>query len=302
VAHLRNLYALAPIEEAIERFNGLVRTGLKLAADAPLPPATQSLESKPLLTLALATLADAWANRTVQWRKIPPVAEPPVMARLSRVIAEHRQHVKAITDVVQAVLDTISGIKRTVAAAAPGQAQVSAQDQEKASVWDSDTLRQVEWAKCNALGDFYLYAAVEANKLAVEYPVVRLDAAFKDLDVEHLIDDALEELRKCEMLLPAGVETLSNIGTLYLERGKAGDLPLARQYLRRAITLNPHYEYAYYRLAQSWEREQWRERVVETLKSWPMPPQIGSFRRMFTKYFVQPKAEYPSDADSEDDA
>ncbi len=99
------------------------------------------------------------------------------------------------------------------------------------------------------------------------------------------------------MLLPAGVETLSNIGTLYLVRGDA-DLPLARQYLQRAIVLNPHYEYAYYRLAQSWEKQQWRERVIETLKSWPLPPQIPSFRRMFTEYFVEPKLEYPSDEQS----
>jgi hypothetical protein len=100
------------------------------------------------------------------------------------------------------------------------------------------------------------------------------------------------------MLLPAGVETLSNIGTLYLMRGDAGDLPLARQYLQRAIALNPHYEYAYLRLAQSWEQEQWRERVIETLKSWPLPPQIGIFQDMFAKYFVQPKFEYPTDGDN----
>jgi hypothetical protein len=99
------------------------------------------------------------------------------------------------------------------------------------------------------------------------------------------------------MLLPAGVETLSNIGTLYLARDEPGDLPAARQYLQRAIALNPHYEYAYYRLAQSWEREQWREKVIDTLKSWPLPPQIASFRSMFSKYFVEPKSVYPSEKD-----
>ncbi|WP_257164782.1 lipopolysaccharide assembly protein LapB [Bradyrhizobium sp. SRS-191] len=281
VAHLRNLYGLDPINESIQRLESLVRTRLKLAAGAPFPPDPQALEDKPLLTLALATLADAWANRTVQWRKINHVV---AVQELHRIINDHRQHVEQITDVVQAVLDRVSA---KVAAAPAGVVEG----------WSPDTRRQVEWAKFNALGDCFLYAAVEAKKLASEQPSVLEAREFADLRVGDLLDRALDELRKCEMLLPAGVETLSNIGTLYLVRGQSTDLPLARQYLRRAIALNPHYEYAYYRLAQSWEKEKWREKVVEVLKSWPIPPQIPSFRKMFVEYFVEPKSEYPNDTD-----
>jgi tetratricopeptide (TPR) repeat protein len=291
VAYLRSLYSLEPIDEAIRRFKKLIRDDQQGPKNQAFPPEVESLKDKPLLVLALATLADAWANRTIQWRKIPPASDLPSIERLAEVIASHRDHVMGLTDLVQEVLDRVPASAR--AHASHGTSRGSAE--RSRNKWDADIFRQVQWARSNALGDFYLYAAVEIRKLVVEQPLAGQTTIYKDLKVEELIDNALTELRKCEMLLPAGVETLSNMGTLYLARGMGGDLPLARQYIQRAIALNPHYEYAYYRLAQSWEQEQWRERVIETLKSWPLPPQIPSFRNMFIKYFVEPKLEYPTD-------
>jgi tetratricopeptide (TPR) repeat protein len=285
VSYLRNLYALEPMQEAIARLERLVRDDLGLPAAEDLPPPSDRLDEKPLLALTLATLADAWANRTIQWRQIE--GPPPAIEKLARVIAENQTNVVNLTITVQAVLDRVRGIDR-------GEVNVQAASRKRVQkLWGADVVRQVEWARSNALGDFYLYAAVEARKLATEQPLAGESDAFQNLHVEALIAVALVELRKCEMLLPAGVETLSNIGTLYLVRGEAGDLPLARQYLQRAIALNPHYEYAYYRLAQSWEEDRWRERVIQTLKAWPLPPQIPEFRRMFAEYFVEPKLEYP---------
>jgi tetratricopeptide (TPR) repeat protein len=286
VSYLRSLYALEPIQEAIDRLERLVRDDLGLPGAEALPPAPERLDEKPLLVLTLATLADAWANRTIQWRQIE--GPPPVIEKLARVVGEHQTKVVELTTAVQAVLDRVRRIAR-------GEVNLPPASRKRVqNLWGADILRQVEWAKSNALGDFYLYAAVEARKLAAEQPLAGESEAFRNLHVEALIAVALVELRKCEMLLPAGVETLSNIGTLYLVRGEVGDLPVARQYLQRAIALNPHYEYAYYRLAQSWEKDGWRERVIETLKSWPLPPQIPSFRRMFSEYFVEPKLEYPN--------
>jgi hypothetical protein len=112
-------------------------------------------------------------------------------------------------------------------------------------------------------------------------------------EFKSFVDMALKALRECEILLPAGVETLTNIGTLYLVNGQPGDLAEARRFFVRASTLNPQYEYAYYRLAQCWEKDRWREKVIETLQSCPVPPRIPSFRRMFELYYVQPKSEYP---------
>jgi tetratricopeptide (TPR) repeat protein len=281
VAHLRNLYALPEIDKAIAQLVGLV-------GKAP------DLEKRPLLALASATMADAWANRTIHWRDVSRT-EAGLKGRVAddrRLLAIIRVHERKVLDIirpVQALLRKFSGAPQVNDEAADGEAHEA--------LWGPDTRRQVEWAIHNALGDFHLYAAVALTKIDV-----RRSVAFREFfdmretkEFQQHVKKALVELRECEMLLPAGVETLSNIGTLYLVRGNTGDLPHARQYLQQAIALNAHYEYAYYRLAQSWEREGWRAKVIETLTSFPVPPQIPALTEMFKEYFVEPKFEYTSD-------
>ena len=269
VAHLRNLYQLVEIDRCIELIDELT-------------DANPDFVRKPLMALALATKADAVANRTIHWRKVPdfeighdPKAPPP--QKLDKVI---RKHVGEVT--------TITGRLRAVLAAPPAPGGAPA--------WDADTTRQVTWAIHNAEADLYLYAATAMTQIEASQP-----PEFKSFEIpadkpefKRYVKLALEALRECETLLPAGVETLTNMGTLYFVRGEQGDLAEARRYFARAIALNPYYEYAYYRLAQCWEKDRWREKVMETLQACPVPPRISSFRKMFEFYYVPPKAEYPA--------
>lgn len=262
VAHLRNLYGRASIDEAIGRLEAFI-------GDKP------DYANRPILALAEATLADAWANRTIEWKSIQDaqlnLAEGATDGdKLAAVIGRHRVKVERSLDRLEKGLAPIQAALKARAGSKAGDA---------ASKWDDRFARQVDWAISAARADFNLYAATSLARQGDE------NQAYMDL--------ALAGLRKCEMLLPAGVETLSNLGTFYLTRGKDGDLATARHYFQRAIALNPTYEYAYYRLARAWEKENWREKVVATLKSCPIPPRIPSFRNMFVRYYVEPKFDYP---------
>ena len=172
--------------------------------------------------------------------------------------------------------------------------------------WDAIGVRQLEWAINNAEGDLNLYSvqsldrqiAKEALATQDEYLDIREirllssrgDATLRG-ERESRLQNALNAFRRCEQLLPAGVETLSNLGTLYLARNESGDVLLARRYFSSAIGLNPNYEYAYYKLAQTWEMDRRTEKVIQTLKQLPKPPDIPSFQKMYRQYFVQPRME-----------
>jgi tetratricopeptide (TPR) repeat protein len=254
VAHLRNLYGLESIETAITFLGTLL---------GPDP----KLRERPILALATATLADAWANKTVQWKDIAKKRSKAADGTtLGEILAEHEHEVFPLVVRVQKVLAEVD--------AEIGKGGTHAA-QEALKGWNPDTRRQVEWGVHNAKADYYLYAAVQ---------LVRFNLPYRDI-----LDKAIAELEQCEMLLPAGVETLTNAGTAFMTRGQDGDLRKARSYLQRAIALNVNYEYAYYRLAQTWEKEQWREKVIVTLKSFPGFPQIPQFHAMFNQYFVSPK-------------
>lgn len=254
VAHLRNLYGLESIEMAI---------ALLVTLLGPDP----KLRDRPILALATATLADAWANRTVQWKEVAKKrSKAEDDATLREILAEHEREVFPRVERVQKVLAEVETEIRK------GDTHAA---QEALKGWNPDTRRQVEWGVHNAKADYYLYAAVQ---------LVRFNLPYREI-----LDKAIVELQNCEMLLPAGVETLTNAGTAFLTRGQDGDLRKARSYLQRAIALNVNYEYAYYRLAQAWEKEQWREKVIATLESFPGFPQIPSFHAMFNRYFVSPK-------------
>lgn len=271
VAHLRNLYGLKQIDEAIRRLDEIVT----------LEP---RLEDSALTAMAMATKADAYANRTIHWRDINRSelklgSDSSDEELLNKVIQDHSQKVRELLKPLQIIVAELN-------------------DPEKkgdvAANWDVSEVRQVEWAIHNALADLYLYAATAMLKVdASQYPgYSEYSAARGKPEFKKNVEQALHNLRQCEMLLPAGVETLSNIGTLYLIRGQSGDLATARRYLERAILLNPFYEYAHYRLALTWQAEGWREMVVKTLKDCPVPPQIPQLDQLFRDYYIRPKAKY----------
>ena len=281
IAHLRNLYQLEGIEECIRLVDQL--TG-------PNP----DFKASPIKALALAIKADAIACQPLHWKKvsnkkifkqeeIASGKSRDLSLKRERVIQESIAGVTAITKNLREQLKELS--KPTVRDSRDEQPEPVGGVTNQA-VWDADALRQLEWAIHNAEGDLYLDCLLAlANGDPATSPAKR---------EKNYLKKALLAFRRCEMLLPAGVETLSNLGTLYLFRGKSGDLPMARRYLGRVINLNPNYEYAYLRLAQSWEKEHWREKVIEVLKKFPKPPGIGEFQAMYRKYYVQPKLDEAS--------
>lgn len=277
VAHLRNLYGLEPIDEAVKRLDEIIKSE---------PEAKRSA----LAALAMATKADAYSNRTIHWqnvdeRELSLAPDSTNKQRLEKVIELHQKKVTELIDPLQSLVDALNS---------------SSQSKKEIANWNTNEARQIQWAINNAQADFYLYAATAMLKVDVsnfsgysEYSEARNDPNFYKF-----IEEALNFLRQCEMLLPAGVETLSNIGTLYLVRGHSGDLPIARRYLDRAIRLNPYYEYAHYRLALTWQAEGWREMVIAALEECPVPPQIPQFSKLFRDYYVRPKSRYEIIEDS----
>jgi len=76
------------------------------------------------------------------------------------------------------------------------------------------------------------------------------------------------------------------LATVLLNLTRTGD---ARAYVERAIDLNPDYEYAYYRLAQCWEKEGRKEKVVEVLKSFAKVriARIPEFQELYRTYSME---------------
>ncbi|HEX9691927.1 MAG TPA: hypothetical protein VGA22_07500 [Gemmatimonadales bacterium] len=101
--------------------------------------------------------------------------------------------------------------------------------------------RQLEWARMNARGNVYLNIA--NGFLLPPAPVEFIP------NQDALLRMALSEFEKCEILLPPGVETLTNLAATHLA---LGNRERCREYCDRAIRLNASYEYAYYRKAQAW--------------------------------------------------
>ena len=91
-------------------------------------------------------------------------------------------------------------------------------------------------------------------------------------------------------LFPAGVEALTNLATVASELGKFSQ---ARGYAREAIALNPRYEYAYYRLAETWRKQNRPDKVVEVLQMFKnqRTPRIGEFLEMYKEHYVRPADE-----------
>jgi len=98
--------------------------------------------------------------------------------------------------------------------------------------------------------------------------------------------------------LPPGVETLTNLATTWLHRARLASTTdeeealtkLGVEYCERAITLNPAYEYAYYRLSQLWEIRAPILELRKVMSRLPKPVRISEFKEMYQKYQVpEPK-------------
>ena len=279
----------------------------KLIGDAGLKGLENSLRlkrlaSSPIKTLSLAAKANAIAHRPIFWQgllfggkreKDPDEVLKRKNAKRSEIEAWVSE-VEQITDELSQVYDLVSAEVREQEARRPGSGR-SWWDRYRrrlfgrrsAEKWDPMTIRQLQWAIENARGNVYLNSA---NNFYVE-PYLP-GAGEPDLRKSYL-EKAQVAFQHSEMLLPPGVETLTNLATTCLSLEKASR---AREYLQRAIKLNKTYEYAYYRLAQAWDNDKKlpeSERALEAKKvmeSLPFPPTIGGFKEMFERHGVVPRA------------
>jgi tetratricopeptide (TPR) repeat protein len=269
VSQLRSLYQL-------ENLRSVIGT-LRQTTLIPTPPALPETDldpfqdvdaahalARPVYAFSYAVMADAIAHFPIYWSRTPEV-------------------IPADADYEVKLRSNSTRIETWVARVEQITQQLGALDTSPNTDWDETARLQLMWLIQNARGDVYLNSA--------RYLMIPTGPSAEQRTLEERRREYLRRsfaaFRQCEVLLPAGVETLSNIGTVLLTDGKPSS---AREYFERAITLNPAYEYAYYRIAQSWEEEKWREKLVDTLKRYPRPPQIPEFRRMYRKYFVQPAA------------
>jgi tetratricopeptide (TPR) repeat protein len=221
-------------------------------------PDLEALIGDPIKALAFAAKANAIAHRFIFWRKTLE----------NKTQEEQRATIEGWTTEVDDILDQLRELPGIV------------KSREKVAEWDALLLRQLQWAIDNAKGNSRLNLAMRV------YSDLNLpgDAAAKRSES---LKAALDAFRRCEVLLPAGVETLTNIATTLLLLDKREE---SRRYAQRAIELNKNYEYAYYRLTQSWIDDNRADEAVKVLNNFPRAPQIPGFKELFNRYYVQPKS------------
>jgi tetratricopeptide (TPR) repeat protein len=222
------------------------------------------LVEAPIKALALAAEANAISVKPIFWKTYANVSKnaDDLTIKRAREDTTFKKTVENWVEDVKAIADLLQ--------------EVLIRSKEKPEAWDARTVRQLQWARQNAIGNIYLdVAKYFITESAQSGDDKKLRADYLKL--------ALEAYQECELLLPPGVETLTNMGTLLSELGKEEK---ARVYLDQAISLNRDYEYAYYRKAESWSHEHQTDKVLETLRSFRKvkKPKIREFIKIYQEY------------------
>lgn len=237
-------------------------------------PTREALLADPVKALAYAAKANAIAHKFIFWQTIIYSDATKVPAAIQTRKEESRGQIanwEIEINAIRAALEQVHGeVKR----------RLKPKPEESVKGWEPLTLRQLEWAIQNAKGNAhlnlakYFYSQPDSNPRS---PEIRDDHLRK----------ALSAFQQCEVLLPAGVETLTNLATTLLFLTKREE---SRVYAERAIELNPNYEYAYYRLAEAWIDENRKDEAVKVLSRFPKAPQISGFKEFFSRYYIEPKS------------
>jgi tetratricopeptide (TPR) repeat protein len=225
--------------------------------------ANADILNEPIKILARAGAANAVAHFFIFWQRL-------IHKRKSQDDAELRDWKLADWSRLKSWIDLIDKETKEL------KLKVLEIKQAKTSKWDQLALCQLEWAISNACGNMNL-------NLATGFLDAPEPTNFPSTERETKLQEALKSFQKCEMILAPGVETLSNCATSLVFLGRYDQ---ARAYAQRAIALNPDYQYAYYRLAQSWDRENRPDKVVSVLKDYQQKVVIGEFEQLFHKYNV----------------
>ncbi len=259
-------YKPEELERAIATLDVLI--GPEILGDIQgTQPRIERLVGSPIRAMALAARANAIAHKPIFWQDLlfgNRIREPEddLLTRKLRaqgVVFEWLEEVRRISEIL---LDLS---EKSLLNARTG--------------WDPMAWRQLQWAAHNAQGNGSLNAGM--NFLAKPH----LPGNNEPQRQVSLFKRAYNEFRMCESLLPPGVETLTNLATTLLNLSRMSE---SRSYAEAAIKTNPDYEYAYYRLAQAWEKENQPEKTLETLRSFQRrrSPGISGFKTLFDKYYI----------------
>jgi tetratricopeptide (TPR) repeat protein len=201
-------YKVAPLQKAETLLNALLTDS--------------NVTSPDLKAFARAALANVIAHKLIFWYEIDPSGQPDFTKWSGEQRGRKISQLQEWATRFSAQLDEAT-------------AALSGKDFQT----DSPARTQLQWLIENAKGNFALN---QANRAAAPF----------ELDSEEqkrkLLENALAAFRRCEALIPAGVETLTNIATALLALGRPSE---AISYTKQARTLNPRYEYAYYREAKA---------------------------------------------------
>ncbi|MCI0628509.1 MAG: tetratricopeptide repeat protein [Acidobacteria bacterium] len=254
------------------------------------------LASSPIKALSLAAKANAIAHRPIFWQRL--LFEGTKVTESHEVLERKRASRARVEGWISEVEQITTQLERlnAIVSSEVGEGQKNRLDARPswwervkrrfspsrvAEKWDGMAIRQLQWAIQNARGNVYLNCA---NSFLLE---PHLPSAGEPELRKGYLETARVAFQQCEMLLPPGVETLSNLATVYLSLGRTDR---AREYGRMAIVVNPNYEYAYYRLAQAWEKDGKLSEAREVMKSFPKPPRIQEFQDMFQRLGVEARA------------
>lgn len=228
------------------------------------------LLQEPIKTLAKVGKANALAHYLIFWDVIFAGRQATNDNERLDWKRQYGSQVEGLVDGVEAIASELAGYE--------GIIDRCNTDLKSGSKWDDKARRQLEWGRLDAVGNAHLNFAMGFCQSPWQAELGDAES----LRQKHL-DVALENFRRSEMVLPPGVETLSNVATTYIYLERYGD---ARNYLNQAIHMNPNYEYAYYRMAQSWDRGNRPLKAIEVLNQYKVPLRIQGFKELFQKYNI----------------
>ena len=240
----------------------------------------QDLTTSPIAALAHAAKANVIAHKPIFWDKLPQPYQDDAkdddetVARKNERFDTVQGWYKEVYEITESLVQLDTSKRREI-----GTGGDQADKPKTRSIWDELSKRQLTWAIHNARGNANLNYA---NRFLSEPVGGELPS-----DEERLgfLKEAEKQFRECELLLPPGVETLTNLATVLFKLGNTRE---AIEYAEHAIELNPEYEYAYYRLAMFWKSKGERDEVVKVLESYKKAPRIPSFEELFREYYVRP--------------
>ena len=250
-------YKYDELDPAIEKLKNLIGENLNFGDFA----------ASPIRALALAAKMNVIAHKPIFWQQLLFGGTKSVDE------SDIRKRKEIAKEEVKEWINTVEGLSKDLGT-------IYGMIARHEDVWEDVTKRQLQWAIQNAMGNAFMNYA----KYFLDPPYLDEPTETK-LQMDYL-EKAFSAFKQCELLLPPGVETLTNLATILLNLSRTAE---SRCYAQRAIDLNPDYEYAYYRCAQSWEKDNRKDKVIEILKSFAKTkiPHISGFIELYRKYAIE---------------